>query len=46
MNVLIAYDGSDGAKRGLEVVVELVAQGGKVSVVSVAEGLRQFGRAA
>jgi nucleotide-binding universal stress UspA family protein len=46
MKVLIAYDGSDGAKRALEVAVELAPKEAAVSVVAVAEGMPQFGRAA
>ena len=46
MKVLIAYDGSDSAKRALEIAVELAPKEAAVSVVSVVEGLPQFGRAA
>ena len=46
MKILVAYDGSDGAKRALEQAAELGHNGASVSVVSVAEPLPQFGRAA
>jgi nucleotide-binding universal stress UspA family protein len=42
--ILVAYDGSDSAKRALDRAAKL-ANGNKVTVVSVAEGLPQFGRA-
>ena len=45
MKILVAYDGSEGAKRALEQSVELAQNGSSVSVVSVAEVLPQFGRA-
>ncbi|HLG09140.1 MAG TPA: universal stress protein [Gaiellaceae bacterium] len=44
-NVLLAYDGSEGAKRALEAVAELHHEGGTVTVVSSAEGLPLFGYA-
>jgi nucleotide-binding universal stress UspA family protein len=46
MKILVAYDGSDGAKRALDQAAELAHNGASVSVVSVAEPLPQFGRAA
>lgn len=45
MKILVAYDGSEGAKRALEQAAELAHNGASVSVVSVAEPLPQFGRA-
>lgn len=42
--ILVAYDGSEGAKRALEVAADR-ANGQPVTVVSVAELLPQFGRA-
>ena len=42
--ILVAYDGSEGAKRALEVAADR-ANGPPVTVVSVAELLPQFGRA-
>lgn len=44
--ILVAYDGSESAKRALEEVVKLWGEGTAVTVVSVAEELPQFGRAA
>jgi nucleotide-binding universal stress UspA family protein len=46
MKILVAYDGSDGAHRALDQAAELAHNGSSVSVVSVAEPLPQFGRAA
>jgi nucleotide-binding universal stress UspA family protein len=46
MKILVAYDGSDGAKRALDQAAELAHNGASVSVLSVAELLPQFGRAA
>ena len=43
---LLAYDDSDGAKRALEVVLELAGSGDSVTVVGVAEGVPLFGHAA
>ncbi len=43
--ILVAYDGSDSAKRALEEAAKL-SNGNRVTVVSVAEELPQFGRAA
>ena len=43
--ILVAYDGSDSAKRALAEAAKL-ANGEPVSVVSVAAPLPQFGRAA
>lgn len=42
--ILVAYDGSEGAKRALERAASL-ANGNGLTVVSVAEPLPQFGRA-
>lgn len=42
--ILVAYDGSDSAKRALAEAAKL-ANGEPISVVSVAEPLPQFGRA-
>ena len=39
MKILVAYDGSDGAKRALEAAVEFLAAGAAVTVVAVAEGV-------
>lgn len=44
--ILVAYDGSESAKRALEEAARLAHAGGTVTVVSVAEELPQFGRAA
>lgn len=46
MRILLAYDGSDGAKRALEVVLELAGSDDSVTVVGVAEGVPLFGHAA
>ena len=45
MKVLLAYDGSDGAKRALDVVIALSHEEDVVTVVSSAEGLPLFGYA-
>ena len=45
MKVLLAYDGSDGAKRALETVVALHHEGDAVTIVNSAEGLPLFGYA-
>jgi nucleotide-binding universal stress UspA family protein len=45
MKILLAYDGSEGAKRALEVVVALAAGAARVTVVGVAEGIPLFGYA-
>jgi len=45
MKVLLAYDGSDGAKRALEVVIALSHERDVVTVVSSAEGLPLVGYA-
>ena len=42
--ILVAYDGSESAKRALDVAAER-ANGSPLTVVSVAELLPQFGRA-
>lgn len=44
--ILVAFDGSESAKRALEEVSKLCGEGTTVTVVSVAEELPQFGRAA
>lgn len=44
--ILVAFDGSQSAKRALEEVSKLCGEGTTVTVVSVAEELPQFGRAA
>lgn len=46
MKILVAYDGSESAQRALEQTAELASNGSTVSVISVAEPLPQFGRAA
>jgi nucleotide-binding universal stress UspA family protein len=46
MKILVAYDGSESAQRALEQAAELASTGATVSVISVAEPLPQFGRAA
>jgi nucleotide-binding universal stress UspA family protein len=47
MKILVAYDGSESAQRALERAAELASSNGSsVSVISVAEPLPQFGRAA
>jgi nucleotide-binding universal stress UspA family protein len=46
VKVLIAYDGSEGAKRALELVVELFDGGNvEVTVLTVAEGVPLYGYA-
>ena len=45
MKMLIAYDGSDGAKRALDLAASLAKHDDVVSVVSVAEGIPLFGYA-
>ena len=44
--ILVAYDGSESAKRALDEAAKLTPNDGIVTVVSVAEELPQFGRAA
>ena len=44
--ILVAYDGSESAKRALEEAAKLVRDDRGLTVVSVAEELPQFGRAA
>src|SRR4029079_12529935 len=44
--VLVAYDGSEGARRALDETARLAHNGVAVTVVSVAEPLPAFGRAA
>jgi nucleotide-binding universal stress UspA family protein len=43
--ILLAYDGSDGARRALEIVLELAARTDRVTVVGVAEGVPLLGYA-
>ena len=43
--ILLAYDGSPGAKRALELVAELAREGDLVTVVGVAEGTPLYGYA-
>jgi nucleotide-binding universal stress UspA family protein len=45
MKILVAYDGSESAKRALDHAAELSHNGASLSVLSVAEMLPQFGRA-
>lgn len=45
MKFLVAYDGSDGARRALELAARLARLEDRVSVVSVAEGIPLFGHA-
>ena len=45
MKILVAYDGSESAKRALENAAGLSQNGASISVISVAEELPQFGRA-
>ena len=45
MKMLVAYDGSEGAKRALEVAAVLARHDDQVSIVSVAEGIPLFGYA-
>ena len=44
--ILVAYDGSESSKRALEQAAKLCPNGATMTVVSVAEELPQFGRAA
>lgn len=45
MRILLAYDGSDGAKRALDVVLALAPSADRVTLVGVAEGIPLFGYA-
>ena len=45
MNILLAYDGSAGAKRGLEMLLGLAGADDCVTAVGVAEGIPLFGYA-
>jgi nucleotide-binding universal stress UspA family protein len=45
LKIVLAYDGSDGAKRALDVVLELARATDRVTVVGVAEGIPLFGYA-
>lgn len=44
--ILVAYDGSESAQRALEEAAKLLGSDRTMTVVSVAEELPQFGRAA
>jgi nucleotide-binding universal stress UspA family protein len=46
MKILVAYDGSESAKRALDHAAGLSQNGASISVISVAEELPQIGRAA
>jgi nucleotide-binding universal stress UspA family protein len=46
MKILLAYDGSESAKRALDHAAGLSQNGSSLSVISVAEELPQIGRAA
>jgi nucleotide-binding universal stress UspA family protein len=43
MNILLAYDGCEGARRALEVVPALAREGDRVTVAGVAEGIPLYG---
>lgn len=45
MNIVLAYDGSEGAKRALELLGGLARAGDRVTAVGVAEGIPLFGYA-
>jgi nucleotide-binding universal stress UspA family protein len=45
VKILLAYDGSAGARRALELVLRLVGPEDGVTVVSIAEGIPLFGHA-
>lgn len=45
MRILLAFDGSDGARRALAAVLELARPSDTVAVVGVAEGVPLFGYA-
>lgn len=45
MKILVAYDGSGGARRGLDVVAGLAGHEDAISIVAVAEGVPLFGYA-
>ena len=45
MKILVAYDGSEGARRALELTGTLARADDDVSVISVAEGIPLFGHA-
>jgi nucleotide-binding universal stress UspA family protein len=45
MKILVGYDGSDGARRALELAATLARHDDQVSVVAVAEGIPLFGHA-
>jgi nucleotide-binding universal stress UspA family protein len=45
MKIVFAYDGSDGARRGLDVVLGLASAHDHVTAVGVAEGVPLFGYA-
>jgi nucleotide-binding universal stress UspA family protein len=43
--VVLAYDGSDGAKRALRAVIDLHREGAAVTVIGVSEGVPVLGHA-
>lgn len=45
MKILLAYDGSDGAKRALDVLLAFARPADHVTAVGVAEGIPLFGYA-
>ena len=45
MKILVGYDGSDGARRALELAATLARHDDQVSVVAVAEGIPLLGHA-
>jgi nucleotide-binding universal stress UspA family protein len=45
MRIVLAYDGSDGARRALDVVLGLARESDELTVVGVAEGIPLFGYA-
>jgi nucleotide-binding universal stress UspA family protein len=45
MKTLVAYDGSEGARRALAAVAELLPAGAAVRVIAVAEGVPMLGYA-
>lgn len=45
MRIVLAYDGSDGSKRALDVVIALARADDEAIVVGVAEGIPLFGYA-
>jgi nucleotide-binding universal stress UspA family protein len=45
MNIVLAYDGSEGARRALELLAGLAGAGDRVTAVGVAEGIPLLGYA-